>query len=55
MGKLEQRKLKEINFINLFGLLREMKKKMNGRWRNWGGIYPILLHPNTKFIIINVL
>ena len=34
MGKLEQRKLKEINFINLFGLLGE-KKMVNERWRNF--------------------
>ena len=29
MGKLEQRKLKEINFINLFGLFDKIKNKIH--------------------------
>ena len=45
MGKLEQRKLKEINFINLFGLLGE-KKTVNERWRNF---FSVKLEKENKF------
>ena len=48
MGKLEQRKLKEINFINLFGLLREMKKKNEWKVEKLGGYLPHLTSPKHK-------